>query len=193
MWIWQHQGHRGRLSEVASVSLTEQVGAVIRVDAIGMGKGRVTSLVGTDDACAWCLFEVNQTQCPKPEGSVPTSEMEVVILTFPRRTVLPYCLWLKSSWVLWPEIAWGDCGTGTTHKGNLQVASIPIDVAPAAKKDINIKLCLECTKIMDLGAIEWVNGGSGNIAKGKVDWTRELRMVNRVPKSLFIQRMLVVL
>ena len=39
------------------------------------------------------LDKVNQTQHPKPAGSVPMTKMEVVILSFPRRKVLPYCLW----------------------------------------------------------------------------------------------------
>jgi len=64
----------------------------------------------------------------------------------------------------------------------------PIDAALTAPKDINIKLCLEGMKIMDLGVIEWVSGEPGNIAKGKADVTGKLWMVNRVPKGLFIQK-----
>jgi len=64
----------------------------------------------------------------------------------------------------------------------------PIDVAFAAPKDINIKLCLEGVEIMDLGVIEWVSGEPGNIEKGKADVSRKLRMVNGVPKGLFVQK-----
>jgi len=94
MWIWQHQILEEGCPRWARVPIAEEEEAVLKMDTIGLGKGRVTRSVCTDDAHgdAYLAGQSNHIQFLKPEGLVHASGMEFVIFPFPRRKVLPYCL-----------------------------------------------------------------------------------------------------
>jgi len=68
--------------------------------------------------------KTNQSQCPRPEGSIPVAEIEEVISPFPKRKVPPYCCQPKSLWVLWPEIARRGLWEQNHYRGSHLVAYI---------------------------------------------------------------------
>jgi len=53
-------------------------------------------------------------------------------------------------------------------------------------KDINVKLSLESSEIVDFGIVAGFNGKPGNSAEGKSDVTRGLGIVNGITKGLFV-------
>jgi len=94
--------------------------------------------------------KANQTQHPRPKGSILVEEMEVVISPFPKRKVPPYYHQPKASWVLWPETAQRGYGSRTICKVASWWHLFPVKVAFAATKDIDIKLSLKGMEIVYL-------------------------------------------
>jgi len=62
----------------------------------------------------------------------------------------------------------------------------PVEVAFATTKDVNIKLGLECPKVLHLCVVVDINRESGNITKGKADMSIGFGMVKGIAKGLFV-------
>jgi len=92
----------------ARITLAKVVGLVLTSDTVALLRGESLGqyVLMIHVVVLVCPDRANQTQHPRIEGSNLVDEIEVVSSPFLKRKVPPYCCWPKSSWVLWPEIAW---------------------------------------------------------------------------------------
>jgi len=111
----------------ARFPLTEEVEAVLGMDAVGLGKRRVMRLVGTDDACGGACL----TRQGEPNLIAQTRGVGAHIqdggcdFAIPQEEGCHHSVCGQSHhWCYDQRLHGGDCGTRTIHKGNLQVTSI---------------------------------------------------------------------
>jgi len=66
--------------------------------------------------------------------------------------------------------------------------TFPVEIAFTTPKDVNIKLSLKGTEVINLQVVVSINGEPSHIAKDELDVAREFCMVKRVTKSLIMQK-----
>jgi len=124
----------------------------------------------------------NQTQCRRLEGSIPVPEIDVVISEGPSILLLAIVI----MGIVARDHSKGVMGAEPLVKLARWWHPLPINVAFAPTKDINIKVCLESSNILNLGIVERVYGEPSNVTKGKMNVARLLHPIQSVTKNLFI-------
>ncbi len=153
MWIRNTKVMEESCSRWERAPLTEEVGAVLVVDTIGLGKGRITRLAGTDDMGGGTCLTGQGEPNPMSQTRRVCARIPVVICHFPGGR----CPILSVAKVIMGVVA-RDCmegivGTEPLIKVTCRWHLFPIHVALAAPKDINIELCLEAWRSWTLGLL----------------------------------------